>query len=77
MQPGLQVHCFAIHTHGHTWDGVPWDGVRFWHGMHIVTATEDGMHFWDMGNGLQLLKPPFHFSETLARNGSRVLAVLG
>ena len=72
MQPGLQVHCFAIHTYGHTWDG-----AHFWDGMHIVTAAEDGMHFWDMGSGLRLLKPPFHFSETLARNGSRVLAVLG
>ena len=77
MQPGLQVHCFAIHTHGHTWDGVPWDGVRFWHGMHIVIATEEGMHVWDMGSGLRLLKQPLHFSETLAKNGSQVLAVLG
>jgi len=72
MQPGLQVHCFAIHTYGHTWDG-----AHFWDGMHIVTAAEDGMHFWDMGSGLRLLKPPFHFSETLAFNGSQVLAVLG
>ena len=72
MQPGLQVHCFAIHTYGHTWDG-----AHFWDGMHIVTAAEDGMHFWDMGSGLRLRKPPFHFSETLARNGSQVLAVLG
>ena len=72
MQPGLQVHCFAIHTYGHTWDG-----AHFWDGMQIVTATEDGMHFWDMGNGLRLLKQPLHFSETLAKNGSQVLAVLG
>ena len=70
MQPGLQVHCFAIHKYGHTLDYPYWC-------LQIVTAAEDGMHFWDMGNGLQLLKPPFHFSETLARNGSRVLAVLG
>ena len=70
MQPGLQVHCFAIHTYGHTWDG-----AHFWDGMHIVTAAEDGMHFWDMGSGLRLLKPPFHFSETLARDFSQVLAV--
>ena len=72
MQPGLQVHCFAIHTYGHTWDG-----AHFWDGMQIVTATEDGMHFWDMGIGVRLLKPSFHFSETLAFNGSQVLAVLG
>ena len=39
MQPGLQVHCFAIHTYGHTWDG-----AHFWDGMHIVTAAENGMH---------------------------------
>ena len=70
MQPGLQVHCFAIHKYGRTLD-YPYGCFQ------IVTAAEDGMHFWDMGNGLQLLKPPFHFSETLARNGSRVLAVLG
>ena len=70
MQPGLQVHCFAIHKYGRTLDYPYWC-------LQIVTAAEDGMHFWDMGNGLQLLKPPFHFSETLARNGSRVLAVLG
>ena len=70
MQPGLQVHCFAIHKYGRTLDYPYWC-------FQIVTAAEDGMHFWDMGNGLQLLKPPFHFSETLARNGSRVLAVLG
>ena len=70
MQPGLQVHCFAIHKYGRTLDYPYWC-------LEIVTAAEDGMHFWDMGNGLQLLKPPFHFSETLARNGSRVLAVLG
>ena len=72
MQPGLQVHCFAIHTYGHTWDG-----AHFWDGMHIVTAAENGMHFWNMGSGLRLRKPPLHFSETLARNGSQVLAVLG
>ena len=72
MQPGLQVHCFAIHTYGHTWDG-----AHSWDGMQIVTATEDGMHFWDMGIGVRLLKPSFRFSETLARNGSQVLAVLG
>ena len=70
MQPGLQVHCFAIHKYGRTLDYPYWC-------LQIVTAAEDGMHFWDMGNGLQLLKPPFHFSETLARNGSQVLAVLG
>ena len=70
MQPGLQVHCFAIHKYGRTLDYPYWC-------LQIVTAAEDGMHFWDMGNGLQLLKPPFHFSETLARNDSRVLAVLG
>ena len=70
MQPGLQVHCFAIHKYGHTLDYPYWC-------LQIVTAAEDGMHFWDMGNGLQLLKPPFHFSETLARNDSRVLAVRG
>ena len=72
MQPGLQVHCFAIHTYGHTWDG-----AHFWDGMHIVTAAENCMHFWNMGSGLRLRKPPLHFSETLARNGSQVLAVLG
>ena len=70
MQPRLQVHCFAIHKYGRTLDYPYWC-------LQIVTAAEDGMHFWDMGNGLQLLKPPFHFSETLARNDSRVLAVLG
>ena len=78
MQPGLQVHCFAIHTYGHTWDG-----AHFWDGMQIVTAAEDvntdqmSIVFWDMGSGLRLLKPPFHFSETLARDFSQVLAVLG
>ena len=70
MQPGLQVHCFAIHTYGHTRDYPYWC-------LQIVTATEDGMHFWDMGIGVRLLKPSLHFSETLARNGSQVLAVLG
>ena len=70
MQPGLQVHCFAIHKYGHTLDYPYWC-------LQIVTAAEDGMHFWDMGSGLRLLKQPLHFSETLAKNGSQVLAVLG
>ena len=74
MQPRLQVHCFAIdHKYTHT----PYDGVHLWNGLHIVTATDDGMHLWDMGSGLLPLRPPLVFSKELAIRGSQVLAVLG